>query len=91
MIMMLQTASPQLRGHWPACPVCPRLYADPAAAGPPTDPASHRCDRTPSYTHGVMSGLRTGALDHRLAQLSEAQLASWPLLVQLRRERLGSS
>jgi len=38
-----------------------------------------------------MSGLRTGALDHRLAQLSEAQLASWPLLVQLRRERLGTS
>ena len=91
MIMMLKTASPPFRGHWLACPVCPHLYADPAAAGPTTDPASHRCDRTLSYTRGVMSGLRTGALDHRLAQLSEARLASWPLLVQLRRERLGSS
>ena len=63
MIMMLKTASPPLRGHWLACPVCPHLYADPAAAGPTTDPASHRCDRTLSYTRGVMSGLRTGALD----------------------------
>lgn len=86
---LLATVPPQRARAWPTCPVCCHLYADSAVLGPPTDPAGHRCDRTPSYLNGIRFGLRNGALDHRLAQLTEAQLVAWPLLRELRSERLG--
>jgi hypothetical protein len=49
----------------------------------------HRCDRTKSFVLGATYGADPKALDRRLAQVADAELAEWPRVLEMKRERLS--
>lgn len=74
------------------CPVCPHVFADQLAPiitiGTPSQ-IGHRCDRTKSFVLGATYGADPKALDRRLAQVADAELAEWPRVLEMKRERLS--
>lgn len=84
--------SPGSGGTKHFCPVCPSIFSDPDAPivtiGKP-NALAHRCDRTKSYALNTTYGRSDAAMDTRLATLSDADLAGWPRVLEMKRERLG--
>lgn len=74
------------------CPVCPYAFRDQSAKiithGTPSK-AGHRCDRTWSFLQGPTYGADGQALDRRLAELEDVDLADWPRVLEMKRERLA--
>lgn len=75
------------------CPVCLYAFHDQSAPiitiGTPSK-AGHRCDRTKSFQLGSTYGADAKKLDARLAEISDDQLAEWPRVLEMKRERLDS-
>jgi hypothetical protein len=76
------------------CPVCEHIYTDPTTPivtiGSPNNLA-HRCDRTRSYQLGPRYGLNEAAINDVLKSLDDNALANWPLVREMKQERLGES
>ena len=76
------------------CPVCPYAFQDQSAPiitiGTPSK-AGHRCDRTKSFRLGSTYGADPKKLDARLAEISDNQLAEWPRVLEMKRERLAAN
>ena len=72
------------------CPVCSYIYADATTPivtiGSPSK-TGHRCDETKSFAMAQTFGTSQKALDQRLMQVSEAALAGWPRVLELKHER----
>ncbi len=76
------------------CPVCPYAFSDPTAPiltiGTPSK-AGHRCDRTKSFLLGATYGANPQALDARLVNIADEELADWPRVLEMKRDRVGPS
>ena len=84
----------QIGGQKYHCPVCPDIFSDQSAPiipiGTPSR-AGHRCDQTKSFRLGPTYGASEKALDARLAAMDDGELAEWPKVLQMKKERLGRS
>lgn len=72
------------------CPVCSHVYSDPTTPivtiGSPSK-TGHRCDKTKCFAMAATYGTSQAALDNRLVDLSEQDLAGWPRVLELKHER----
>lgn len=72
------------------CPVCSRIYSDlttPIVTIGSPSKTGHRCDKTKCFAMAQTYGTSQEALDRRLAQVSEEDLAGWPRVLELKHER----
>ena len=76
------------------CPVCSHIYSDPTTPivtiGSPSK-TGHRCDKTKCFAMAQTYGTSQQALDKRLAQLSEQDLAGWSRVLELKHERVSQA
>jgi hypothetical protein len=76
------------------CPVCEHIYSDettPIVTIGSRNNLAHRCDRTRSYQLGQRYGLNESAINGVLQSLDDTALADWPLVREMKRERLDGS